>query len=782
MKLHKDDLDFSSEIQKLQLDVKKLVDENNRLKELLYKSNGENTNQEQTLNMIPVPLFQTDELGKIIHINPETKKLLEIQNEVDTPTDIFQLLKNEDVKIAKTNFSKVLQGEDIPPSIYTAVTKSGHEIKLVIKSNRYSNNNSTTGIIGTILDASKEKETINHINETEQRYDRLIEQSDDAIFLMCDGKMRILNSGFTRMLGYTIDDVDSIDFDISNLVSKKSFDKVKSILCDHKSGKHLLEFVAINKKGERIDCEVSIVSFEYNNEKYIQGIIRDISKRKHAENELRKTKSFLQAAIEQSPAGILIADANSKNIRIANQAALDIFGFNGEESRNAFKLFEKFEWKFLTKDGEFINDPLNIVISKGENFKNEEVIIVDRLGNERWLSINAAPIFDPSKEIVAGVMVLMDISEQKLAEQDIRRSEELFRGIYENASVGIFRISREGKQNLANPALLNLLGYNNEIELLKDTGNRWLPSVKAFIRFLDRRCLKNNDKCIFKREFTKPNGEKIVCSTLVRRIEEIPGEKYYYEGVVEDITNQKAAEQALIEAKENAEKSDRLKSEFLAQMSHEIRTPINTILSFSSLVEEEIADKVSEELEMSFDYISRSGNRIIRTIDLILHMSELQTGNYEYVISTFDLHKDILENLYPEYLMTAKEKRIKFSITNSINDPIINGDKSSVTRIFHNLIENAIKYTKEGEVCVNVTQTTNSKLMVEVKDTGIGIAEDYLDSLFKPFSQEDQGYTRKFEGNGLGLALVNKYVELNDAKIEVESEKGKGSIFRVIFN
>ncbi|MFA3784040.1 ATP-binding protein [Melioribacteraceae bacterium 4301-Me] len=113
-------------------------------------------------------------------------------------------------------------------------------------------------------------------------------------------------------------------------------------------------------------------------------------------------------------------------------------------------------------------------------------------------------------------------------------------------------------------------------------------------------------------------------------------------------------------------------------------------------------------------------------------------------------------------------------------------DEYSVFQIFHNLIHNAIKYTNEGEIEVNAKRDENNNLIVEVRDTGIGIAcecttscKEYLPRLFQPFSQEEQGYTRKYEGNGLGLALVKRYCEINKAAIEVNSTKGKGTTFKL---
>jgi signal transduction histidine kinase len=249
--------------------------------------------------------------------------------------------------------------------------------------------------------------------------------------------------------------------------------------------------------------------------------------------------------------------------------------------------------------------------------------------------------------------------------------------------------------------------------------------------------------------------------------------------VIRDITEKKIHEDELKKAKEEAEKSNRLKSEFLAQMSHEIRTPINAMLSFTSLLKDEISSEIDEDLKESFDIISNAGNRLIRTIDLILDMSDVQAGTYDYNPQNVDIN-EVLKKLIAEFSLTAKTKGLTLKSNLCNNSSVITVDEYTIRQIFANLIDNAIKYTNEGYVEV-ITYFNEDKLVAEVADTGIGINEENKSLIFEPFRQEYQGYSRRFEGNGLGLALVKNYCEMNKAHIEVESKKGFGSKFRVIF-
>jgi signal transduction histidine kinase len=216
-------------------------------------------------------------------------------------------------------------------------------------------------------------------------------------------------------------------------------------------------------------------------------------------------------------------------------------------------------------------------------------------------------------------------------------------------------------------------------------------------------------------------------------------------------------------------------------MSHEIRTPLNNILTFTSLLKDELEDKLPVELESTFDIIGNSAQRLIKTIESLLNLSRIQTGNFDANYETLDLYKDILDDLSIEFYMRASEKKIQLVFTNKTENCLVKADKFSTTQIFVNLIDNALKYTPEGFVNVLVYDE-GDKVIVEISDNGIGISEEFIPNLFNPFSQEHSGQTRAYEGTGLGLALVQKYVTINGASISVESKKGAGTKFKIIFD
>ena len=255
-----------------------------------------------------------------------------------------------------------------------------------------------------------------------------------------------------------------------------------------------------------------------------------------------------------------------------------------------------------------------------------------------------------------------------------------------------------------------------------------------------------------------------------------------YKDQLQSFEELRSLNEQLYAAKEEAEKSDKFKSEFLAQMSHEIRTPISTIISFTSLLQEQVQDNLPEEFEDTFDIVNKAGRRIIRTIDTILEMSQLQTGNIDYKPEEFNLAEDALQGIIDEFKFSAKSKNIELKYEDLSGSRTVIADKYMTHQIFQNLIDNALKYTLRGSVSITQYINSEGKVEVLVEDTGVGMSEEYLAKVFSPFVQEESGYTRKFEGNGLGLAIVKKYIELNDASIEVESKKEKGSKFTVTFS
>ncbi|MFC2135262.1 PAS domain S-box protein [Bacteroidota bacterium] len=501
----------------------------------------------------------------------------------------------------------------------------------------------------------------------------------------------------------------------------------------------------------------------------IEGFIIDITEQRTAESQL----TLLSTALETAANGIMITDVKG-NIVWINGTFTKMTGYTAKDilGKNASML------KSGRHNQSYYNE-LWDTISSGEVWRGE---LINKRKNGSFYDeeITISPVKDVTGQISHYIGIKDDISERKQADIALRESEERFRGLYENATIGIYQTNTEGKVLMANQRMVDMLGFKSfEALHFVDFEKRYVSpdERKAFKEIIERKGVVTG----FESAWRRTDRSIIYLRESARAIRNERGKIKFYEGTLEDITDRKRAEYALIEAKERAEKSDQLKTEFLAQMSHEVRTPINAVLSFSNMIREEVEEQVDDELKEGFKIIDIEGKRVIRTVDLILNMSQLQTDTYAPIIQMVDVCNDVVTGSYDEYKPMAEEKGLEFTIMKKTDNTFAMVDEYSIKQIVNNLFDNAIKYTQRGKVEVIVERDEEKRMLIHVKDTGIGISKEYQKILFTPFTQEEQGYSRKFDGNGLGLALIKKYCELNDAEIKVESKKGKGSTFTLIF-
>jgi len=272
----------------------------------------------------------------------------------------------------------------------------------------------------------------------------------------------------------------------------------------------------------------------------------------------------------------------------------------------------------------------------------------------------------------------------------------------------------------------------------------------------------------------KNTSEKKIIRSIAELQTDESGKPLKVTGVLHDITLQKTTEAQLIHAKEKAEESDKLKSAFLANMSHEIRTPMNGILGFTDLLKN---PELSGEQQQKFiEIIHKSGNRMLETVNAIIDISQIETGQADVKTDTVDI-RDEIESLFTFFDQEAEQKGLMLSIESIPSEKsYCITDRYKFNSVFTNLIKNAIKYTKEGSIKIGC-EIRNNQLFCYVKDTGIGVPEDRQSAIFNRFEQADIGDTEAFEGSGLGLAIAKAYVEMLGGEIGVESQKGKGSEF-----
>ncbi|RMD50559.1 MAG: PAS domain S-box protein, partial [Ignavibacteria bacterium] len=275
-------------------------------------------------------------------------------------------------------------------------------------------------------------------------------------------------------------------------------------------------------------------------------------------------------------------------------------------------------------------------------------------------------------------------------------------------------------------------------------------------------------------ERVKKDGNKYWEWDIITPITDKDGIIINYACIGQDITERKRLIKNLESAKLEAEKANKLKSEFLAMISHEIRTPVNVLINYANLLVEDLLDNPNELVVFSREGIQNAGKRLIKTIDLLLNYSMLETGNFELLKKECNI-EDIFDEATKEYVKLFKEKNIHFDIQILNEEKKLECDKYVLVQILINLLDNAYKFTNEGKVNLKYYSNAYGKKIISVEDTGIGITKEELENIFTPFYQEDKGYSRQFEGLGLGLSVVKRYCDLMNYKIKIDSQKNVGT-------
>lgn len=420
-------------------------------------------------------------------------------------------------------------------------------------------------------------------------------------------------------------------------------------------------------------------------------------------------------------------------------------------------------------------------VSQGKNLCSEKFRIIKKSGEIRWISHLCQAVYDQDDKYIGRYVRNKDITGKKNPNIYVLQKEKLVDNICEWASVGYYQIYFDGRLKSANKIFLDMLGYdladlltnqNFEENCVSDLDKReeFKKSLRkyGYIKDFESAWIKKGWNIIYLKE----------TATLGR---DTLGDLSFYEVFVQDITEKKNAEYASIVASTKKRKYEELITQFLATVSHEINTPLNVILNMVSMLKTDYEAGNKYEINGDINIIKAEGERIKRTIDLILEISQLQSGAYDVSISEIDLIEDVFNDIFKIYNEKANEKNVELIITNKLIDSKIIADKHGVCQIFLQLIDNALKYTHSGKIEVLLYLNENNQVTIEITDTGMGIKEEYVPFLFKVFSQEDNSYSRMFEGTGLGLAIVKKHCELNDALIEVESKKNIGTKIKIIF-
>ena len=395
-------------------------------------------------------------------------------------------------------------------------------------------------------------------------------------------------------------------------------------------------------------------------------------------------------------------------------------------------------------------------------------------GHKELLETIKTPMYDSKGDLIGILGISRDITEKQQTMEDLRLTTERLRVSLKNSNIVVA---------ITNNDLRYEWIYNTHSEFpsekvigLRDDEISRNEGAIALIEM--KKAILNTGKGMRKEiAFLNSNVEEIYDITGEPLLDS-DGKIVGITTASLNITDRKKNELELIKARQKAEESDKLKSNFLANMSHELRTPMVGILGFSQLLV--ISDDIEEVNEMA-ELILNSGKRLMETLNLILDLSSIEAGESGIELLAFDIITEI-SNAVDIFKPLASKKNLKIEFNCDFDDLQIYSSRKAIESILNNLISNAIKFTNEGTISLSIcTEIENSIewVLIEVKDTGIGIEEKNYEQIFKEFRQVSEGLGRSHEGTGLGLTLTKKYTEILGGTISIKSKINEGTSFTI---
>jgi two-component system sensor histidine kinase/response regulator len=659
-------------------------------------------------------------------------------------------------------------------------------------------------------DITDRKQVEEALRDSEEKFRNLFENAKDAVILadVQTGAIVDVNPAGCKLLGLPKDRI--IGMHQSHIHPAEMVDKYKKVFLGHvEKGLVLSEETDIQRPdGSRVQCEISASVAKFKDKQIIQGVFRDITERKQAEEALWESQEFNTNLLEKAPNQIMVLSPDT-SVRYVNPSWEKLNGWTKEEA-----IGQKVPYPWWPEDmRETFIEPFMEVMNGGDG--KGEVVAQKKNGELYWISMNWTPVKRNGK-LMYLLINSVDISDQKKAEEALKESEEKFSRAFHSSPVIIAITSvKDGRYVDINDSFIRSTGYTRE-ELV----GRTTTDVDVWLKPEDRarmfRILKKHGRVsseefnfrmktgeirtwMFSAECITLSGEEclIGVSTDVTERKQMEDELKKHrdnlEKLVLERTNEltdanrrlkheleerEKAEQQLRKAKNDAETANRAKSEFLARTSHEIRTPIHGVMGMVNLVlDGQLEPDQRQYLKMAMG----SAESLLSIINNILDLSKIESGQAELEKTEFNL-RTTFEEALETMAVSAYKKGLEFTSRIPRDFPTaLVGDEGRLRQILVNLIGNAIKFTERGEIVLSVDILADKGDEVEmhftVRDTGIGIPAKELDVIFEPFQQVDGSINRQYGGTGLGLTISQHLISSMGGRIWVESTPEKGSTF-----
>jgi len=686
---------------------------------------------------------------------------------------------------------------------WTYVRKDGSKIIVsLVVSEVKDAHGKVMGYLGIGRNITGQKKAEQTLIESELKYRTLFENLSDAVFTMneevfleCNNKIKdIFKCDKKDIIGFSPIKFSPIHQPNGELSVEKAARHIKAVMAGEPQS---FEWVHRTLDGIEFYAEVNLTRTQIGEENLIQAIVRDINEKKKAEEAVRLSEERFRILLDNMSEVFMLVD-NDDRVLYVNKRFTEVLGYTKEEI-----VGEIGYQKLISPE-----DHAVIVEANKDRIKNKqgqyELHFNKKNGGRVLFLVNGAPYKDAKGNVAGSIGTMTDITERKEAEFLLQKSQQLFQTLALISPVGIFRTDEHGKTTYVNPKWTELSGLSMEKAMDDDWLNAVHPDDQHILIQGWKEKSSIGEKSSAEYRFLKPDGSVVwVMGYAVPEI--INGKIRGYVGTITDISERKQAEielqeknqlieaqneeylqineeliqmnEELNQARLKAEESDRLKSAFLANMSHEIRTPLNGIIGFAHVLSD--LDLNEHERREYTKTLHISCNRLLNTVNDILDISKIDAGQTDVKAEYYEpvvLLRELLLLQAPNF--KNKGIQLRLNLQPGLTGLKVFGDEQKVYQVLNNLLDNALKFTREGHVELGGS-LHNDRIEYYVSDTGIGIAKDHQDFVFGRFNQENITLTREHEGSGLGLAITKGLVELMQGTILLESEKGKGSVFRV---
>jgi PAS domain S-box-containing protein len=637
-----------------------------------------------------------------------------------------------------------------------------------------------TGAVVTLVDITERKRAEERLRSSEQLFRSIFENAQLGIaYFKIDSQEHVSNRALHEMLGYSGEELSRLGQwdEIVAPEERASGAERYAELIQGKRDSDEYEQRFIRRDGRIVvaNDKFQLIRDAAGKPQYVVGLTEDITERKHAEEALQQSEKLFRSIFENAQIGISIFGIETQ-AHLTNRALQEMLGYPEKD------LIGLDQWDGIVHHDERISSAKRYaeIIEGKRDADDYETRLVRSDGRIVVVNGRFQLLRDAAGKPQYLVALTEDITERKRSEEALQESEQLFRTVFENAPVGISLYNIPKAQYFTNRTLHEMLGYSHEdLSSVAKWDQIIHPDQRASGAKRYQELLEGKFDCDeWEQHFVLRDGRLVIADGAFTMIRDTAGNPQYLLNTTKDITDRKQAEADLLAAKEEAVAATKAKSDFLANMSHEIRTPMNAILGMTHLaLKTELTPKQR-------DYLTKTkvaAQALLGIINDILDFSKIEAGKLEVENTEFRLDQ-VLEDLSSVVCQKAHEKKLEFLIAPPKNlPPNLIGDPLRLGQILINLVNNAGKFTDQGEVIVTVAVeeqlADRVKVRFSVRDSGIGMTPEQSAKLFQAFSQADTSTTRKYGGTGLGLSISKRLVEMMEGTIWAESEPGAGSTF-----